>query len=257
MITDDGNGSTATAADAVLRALARRATGLSGADIERLVREARQSARRDRRDVTWSDLDGRLSVSKPPRSKDLRWRMALHEAGHAVARIVLRLGRITLISIDGPDGGMVVSETDRTAETEGWLSSVLIAKLAGRAAEEVLLGSCMAGSGGGPESDLASATALALQMEVAYGFGKEMPLLYRNADECTSLLTYRPEIARRVNARLEDAYGRAHKLVARHRDATRALAGALIVHDTLEGAALTAVLEELKPQIAPLEEDDQ
>ncbi len=231
------------ATEAVLRALARRATGLSGADIERLVREARQSARRERRGVTWSDLDGRLSVSKPPRPEALRWRMALHEAGHAVARIVLKLGTITLITIDGPDGGFVEStEPQHVEETEALLSAVLIAKLAGRAAEEVLLGSCIAGSGVGPESDLATATLLALKMEVSLGFGADQPLLYRNAEEHAGMLIYRPEIARRVHSRLEKAYADAKRLIRTHREAVEALANTLIVRDTVEGNDLEAVL---------------
>ena len=46
MMTTIENPSAATAADAILRTLAGRAMGMSGADVERLVREARQSARR-------------------------------------------------------------------------------------------------------------------------------------------------------------------------------------------------------------------
>lgn len=51
--------------DAVLRQLARRALGYTGADIERLVREARQKARREQRSLSFSDLDGLLSASRP------------------------------------------------------------------------------------------------------------------------------------------------------------------------------------------------
>lgn len=257
MIMTDRNGAVATAGDAVLRALARRATGLSGADIERLVREARQTARRERRSLTWFDLDRRLSASKPARPEALRWRMAVHESGHAVARVALRLGTITMITIDGPRGGMVRSEEpEPVAETESWLSSVLIAKLSGRAAEEVLLGSCIAGSGGSPESDLAAATALALQMEVSLGFGAQLPLLYRNADEHASLLIYRSEVARQVHARLEDAYGRGRRLMSQHCDAVRALACALMVHDTLEGPRLIAILGEVRTRINSAPSDE-
>lgn len=253
MTASNANGASVTDIDAVLRVLARRATGLSGADIERLIREARQMARRERRGLTWSDLDGRLSASKPTKPESLRWRMALHEAGHVVARLVLQLGTITMITINGPSGGMVMSEEpEPVAETESWLSSVLMAKLSGRAAEEVLLGSCIAGSGGGPESDLAAATALALQMEVSFGFGAELPLLYRNVDEHASLLIYRSEIAHRVHERLEDAYGQGRRLISQHCDAVRALADALMVHDTLEGPKLVAILSELRTRMNPV-----
>jgi len=235
------------AVETALRTLARRATGLRGADIERVVREARQAARRERRGVTWSDLDGRLSASKPPRPEVLRWRMALHEAGHAVARLVLKLGTITLISIDVPGGGgMVLSEQpELVTETEGWLSSLLIARLAGRAAEEVVLGSCVAGSGGSPESDLASATRLALQMDVAFGFGTEMPLLYRDPEQHASALIYRPDVAKRVNDRLEKAYADAKEMIRSHHAPLHHLACELLRHETIEGTHLEVVLASL------------
>ena len=226
------------ATETALRVLARRAAGLSGADIERLVREARQSARRERRGLTWSDLERRVSGSKPVRSETLRWRMAVHEAGHVVARLALKLGTIMLVTIDGPEGGRVESEEPLVEETEDWLSSLIVAKLSGRAAEEVFLGSCIAGSGVGPGSDLAMATTLALKMEVSLGFGADQPLLYRDAEENASLLIYRPEIARRVNARLEQAYTDAQELIRNHRSAVEGLARRISILGTLEGADL-------------------
>lgn len=231
------------ATSTVLRLLGRKATGLSGADIERLIREARQQARRARRSLAYSDLERLLSASKPMKPEGLRWRMALHEAGHAVARLALRLGTITLITIDGPNGGMVQSEASSfNAETEEWLDSVLVAKLAGRAAEEHFLNSWVAGSGGTPDSDLGSATVLALKMEVAFGFGSEMPLLYRDAEQHSSLLI-RPDVARRVNERLERAYSRAKGLIQSHEAAVEALARKIIATDTLEGTQLSSALE--------------
>lgn len=257
MVTADGNRSAPIDADIVLRNLARQATSMSGADIERLVREARQAARRERRSLAWKDLDQRLSASRPQRPEALRWRMAVHESGHAIARTVLGLGVITLITIDAVDGGRVESEEPLPVEqTATWLTSLLVAKLAGRAAEEVFFGSCIAGSGSGPGSDLATATALALQMEVSLGYGAEMPLLYRDPAQHTSLLIYRADVTRNVNARLEDAFGRAYKLVARHSGAIRDLADALLVHNTLEGIELDTVLEDLKARIASVGEQE-
>ena len=75
----------ASDADAVLRRMARRALGYSGADIERLVREARQKARREQRALTYADLDQLLSASRPTISPQKRRRIAVHEAGHVLA----------------------------------------------------------------------------------------------------------------------------------------------------------------------------
>jgi ATP-dependent Zn protease len=247
VISAEAAGSPDELADGVLRVLARKATGLSGADVERLVREARQTARRERRPLSFADIESRLAASRPDKPESLRRRVALHEAGHAIARMSLGLGGIDLITIDGPGGnGMVLTdELPLREETEALLEAMLVAKLAGRAAEEELLGSCVAGSGGSSASDLGSATALALKMEVAFGFGREAPLLYRDADQHAPLLLSRPDVAIRVNARLERAYAEARKLILSHQAAVEALAVLLLQIETIEGPELTHILEQL------------
>jgi len=64
-----------------LKTLARKAQGLTGADIERWVREARQKARREGRKLAYGDLESLLAGAKPARSTALRMRIAVHEAG--------------------------------------------------------------------------------------------------------------------------------------------------------------------------------
>jgi len=246
MPATDRNHDGETAA-AVLRSLALKARGLSGADIERLVREARQKARRQNRALAFADLFDLLASARPERSDALRWRMAVHEAGHAVARLFFNLGTVDTISIDGPNGGYIESRTPgEREETQEFFRALIAITLAGRAAEQELLGSAAGGSGGNQESDLAKATGLALAMETALGFAKEAPLLYRPAEDRSSLLAYNPLIAECVDARLEEAYGEARSLVSRNRDAIHCLAAALIEHDTLEGAELAAVIEKAR-----------
>src|SRR5690606_18348984 len=47
----------------LLRPLARKAVGMSGADVERIVREARGRARRERRQMAWDDLAALLDAA--------------------------------------------------------------------------------------------------------------------------------------------------------------------------------------------------
>jgi cell division protease FtsH len=124
--------------------------------------------------------------------------MAIHEAGHAVARLVLDLGRVTAISVDGAAGGYTESETPTMeAETEQFFAALLVIRLAGRAAEEEMLGSVTAGAGGSPDSDLAQATHLAMAMETELGFAETAPLLYRPVEDRSSLLAFNPALAER------------------------------------------------------------
>jgi cell division protease FtsH len=252
MVVTEQHRQAGAAGDAVLRALALKARGMSGADIERLVREARQKARRAHRQLVFSDVFDLLAAARPQRSQALRWCMAVHEAGHAVARLVLDLGHITSIGIDGPAGGYTQGKTATTeTETEAVFDGLLAVSLAGRAAEEEFLGCVSAGAGGSPDSDMGKATTLALAMETELGFAETWPLLYRHADNQTTMLAYNPLLAEHVNARLEAAYDRARDLIRRNEDAVRFLADALMQHDTLEGQTLVTILRDLRKRLVP------
>lgn len=238
------------AASNVLRRLALKARGLSGADVERLIREARQKARRETRPLIFADIHDILVSARPERPQSLRRRMAVHEAGHAVARLVLGLGRVTAISIDGPAGGYTEAELPiMEAETAQFFTALLVIRLAGRAAEEEFLGSVTAGAGGSPDSDLSQATQLAMAMETELGFAETAPLLYRPVEDRSSLLAYNPILAERVSSRLDEGYDQARGLIRRNSDAIQILAAALIAHDTLEGLHLIAVLREVRKRM--------
>ncbi|MBN9236349.1 MULTISPECIES: hypothetical protein [Phyllobacteriaceae] len=230
---------------AVLHTLARQASGLTGADVERIVREARQNARRERRRLSFGDLQARLAATKPVRPESLRRRMAIHEAGHVVAHMALGTARIDTVTIDGPHGGHVEGETySLVAQTEAGINAQIVTKLAGRAAEEELLGSVSAGAGGSPRSDLSLATDLALAMETTLGFSKQMPLLHRQTKAKFAQLVDGTELAIRVNDRLEYAYRQARELIRCHRPSVQMIADALLTVGTLDGDELAALMSD-------------
>jgi SpoVK/Ycf46/Vps4 family AAA+-type ATPase len=68
----------------MLKPLALAAAGKTGADIERHIREARQKARREKRPLTYTDIHEALSVGQTAMPPELIWRIAVHEAGHAL-----------------------------------------------------------------------------------------------------------------------------------------------------------------------------
>lgn len=166
----------------VIRSLALKAVGLTGADIERLIREARQTARRQKRSLVYDDIKARLGAGKPERSDAFRWRRAVHEAGHAVARHHLGLGTVELVTINGASGQSYVDgNIDIDSEDmEDALTARIVSMLAGRAAEETLLGKPGLGSGGSEQSDLAKATGIALALETIFGTSTKHPLLHVN-----------------------------------------------------------------------------
>lgn len=185
----------------------------------------------------------------PKRTPQLIFRLAVHEASHAVVRLYLGLGTITKISIDAPQGGYVMWKTSELQEqTEEFFTAVLASTWAGRAGEEVIIETV--GASGGPDgrdSDQAVATQLAFDMETCMGFGQKWPLLYRATSDPQFLLAIDPELSERVHARLERAYQAALKMVQKQRGAIEHLAKILLLAGTLEGAELQrAVTSTLK-----------
>lgn len=187
----------------------------------------------------------------PSRSPQLLCRMAVHEAGHAVARLCLGLGTLEMITIEAAEGGAITWRFDMLDDqTEDLLASVLVATLAGRAAEEEFIGSVAASSGGGPDfSDLAQATDLAFRMEATLGFGQKRPLLYRATSEPALLLALDADLKESVDARLETAHATARQLMSRHGNAVEFLAAHLITHGTLEGPGLDHLVAQLREAI--------
>ena len=186
-----------------LQSLALLATGRTGADIERLVREVRQKARRDKRGLTWADIERALGAQCMPMSSDFRWRVSVHEAGHAMAWTLLEIGEVESVTLAfGEVGQVTVNRYVHLAQTEDWLTRMMAAMLAGRVAEQLVIGEVLAGSGGGENSDLAKATSVALDAETRLGFAAQQPLLYRASARGFDLLTQDRNLAGRVNARL-------------------------------------------------------
>jgi ATP-dependent Zn protease len=112
-----------------------------------------------------------------------------------------------------------------------------------RAAEQVVVGSVSAGSGGADDSDLARATKLALALERSLGFGSIQPLLYREDRNPTAVLDGNPDLAARIHARLEKALARAKEILNDNRDRFDVLTKALFDAQALDGTAVKQILK--------------
>lgn len=226
-----------------LRSLALLAVGRTGADIERLVRETRQAARRERRSMTWADLEQALRGGQRQMSDDLRWRASIHEAGHAVAWSLLGVGEVVSVTIGMQEFGQVVSRIyDHVPQTETWLTRQMACMLAGRVAELLVVGDACCGAGGEDDSDLAKATEFALAAETRLGFAAHQPLVYRPTRGSFDILSLDRELAERVHARLLSAETIARELIEERRPQLIELAERLFVHGVMEGAEVRQVL---------------
>jgi ATP-dependent Zn protease len=229
-----------------LAGAALMAAGSSGADCERIVRGTRRRARLAQRPIIMDDLlleIGGGDVSTP----DDEMRAAVHEAGHALLACELHPGSLRAIMLRNGqhDGGVTV-----TSVGGGYLSALdvhgrLMFTLAGRAAEEAILGEPSSGSGGGDASDLAVASRFALAAAASMGFDEKIGLLWLGVPTSANvpqMLTDNPRLAAQVQAALDVAYQDALVRVRRRRRAVEALASALVVRRALDGAEVTEIL---------------
>jgi len=227
-----------------LRPLALKAQGMTGADIEWIGRQARQQARRKKRRLTWTDIEKGIAGNRRSILPEERWRMAVHEAGHAVIRHVLQVGHPLTLSIEEQVGLGLATERRKLIPLEKDCEDNLAVMLAGRAAEELVLGDVSVGSSMRPGSDLANATDLALAMETTYGFSRKRPLLFCDGVTRGELLHENHPVTNRVNERLQKAYDVARHGLVRYGAAHRVLAGTLLEHGVLEGETVTAILND-------------
>lgn len=228
-----------------LKPLALLAAGLTGADVERLVRELRAHCRRQGVPITWHALEEALLMGRNVPSATVAPRVAVHESGHALAYELLGVGKVHHVRIGGSRGGETLAALSvDTIQTEEGLMKWIACILAGRAAELLVFGSTLAGSGGSDESDLAKATQLAVDLETSCGTATHMPLIYRPPANPAEAILYNPLLAERVNARLETAEAMAVKLLEEHRAALEELARLLVERQVIDGDDVRAVLAE-------------
>lgn len=228
----------------VLERLATRAMGLTGADIERIVRQVRLKARREKRPIRYEDIEEGIRLDRPIVPYDLRWRFAVHEAGHAVVHHALDLGPVHGLNIDTGAGGYnLLGFHQSGSNTAEWYGNLLAMLLAGRAAEVLVLKRASGGAGGSDDSDLARATRIALDMERTLGLGEEYPLLYRADRNPADVLDGNPQLAARVHDRLQAALDAAMTILQERRRVFETLISELFNSQVLDGNQVLLILD--------------
>ncbi len=222
------------------------AIGMSGAEIARSVRSARAAARAAGRSLCLDDLAGAIAETNPPLAPALRYRVALHEAGHAVVAHATGRGKPRRLALHATGGwadlGVKATRTNR-ADIEADLTALL----AGRAAEQLVLGSPSGGAGGPADSDLARATTLAAGIEISLGLGKET--LWRAApQDALAQLNRDPALRHRVQAHLDRAEAKALRILRGRQDRLEHIADALTERSFLSGTELDALLQGAGPE---------
>lgn len=214
----------------------KQTMGWNGADLAKLARDSRRVSRRQGRDrVDIADIDAAMPARRVY-SDDDRFRIAIHEVGHALVGVLLQPGNLESLRIDTSgaidDKWLELGRTDFKSvfplmPVEEDFHTRITILLGGMVAEQIVLGGHSTSVGGNAVADLAQATRLAMMMEMLFGFGDH--LVAAADSERTMQRLYRADTVanRAVKERLEDCRRRAVKLLEPKRDAMRSIAQTL------------------------------
>lgn len=242
-------------ADDELKERVRHATaGFSGADLDKVCRDARRSARTARRAVTAADLLENLPKLTPVVG-EMRHLIAVHEAGHVTVGTCLDYGTFAGAYIPNwlrtdaavQAGGAAAFYPDREIlRTAQDFKNEVASILAGAAAEELILGVISEGSGGGPGSDLDKATDLATIYEAMQGFGGRLRFSSMSGKrDVEELRRSDRDLAERVETLLREQYERAKTAIAENRRLFDAIVAELESTGSLAPTRLLEIQDEM------------
>ncbi|MBO9429539.1 AAA family ATPase [Sulfitobacter sp. R18_1] len=185
-----------------LAPLADQLLGGSGAQVVGIVREARGLARSEGVELQEKHLGEAASKFAPPHDQDVLWRMAVHETGHIVVAHHLGLPPARKAMLTNTGGSVEFPESPFECQTT--FRNRIATLMAGRAAEQVILGTVSNGAGLGPSSDLAEATRLAGRALFEWGLGTQLAHIPID-------ITQRYGTAQAANSDVEDCLGSAEE----------------------------------------------
>ncbi|MBB3394210.1 AAA family ATPase [Rhizobium sp. BK060] len=223
--------------------------GQSGADIERLVRDARRVARRQSQNLNSEHILRNLRpLTKLPEAY-LR-SLAIHEAGHAVVSSEVGHAPISCIKISRHKVDDEIRELGYVEyqppapqrRTRQFFENAIATFLGGIAAELEVYGSFTDGAGGADGADLNRATDLATALEGSLGMGHTLVAGRFEQSEATNLRLYLPELRREVHDILETQLARARAIIRAQRPALDAVADRLLEAGELAGEEVREII---------------
>lgn len=255
-----------TSKDLKLDSLAKKTAGMSGADLANVANEAAiLAARADRKQIVNQDLDDafeKVAIGPERKSSVMteyeKKLTAYHEGGHALVGHVLEhadpIHKVTIVS-RGNAGGVTWSlpTEDRNYQSYAEFHDRLAQALGGRIAEEIVYGPEHVTTGA--SSDIRTATSIARDMVVKYGFSESLPNQFLATDEGAFLLdrdfastkNYSEETAKKIDHEvgkiLEEAAKRSRAVLKHNRKLLDALAEALLKEETLDETRVNDILK--------------
>ena len=245
-----------------LKRVADATPGASGADLANILNEAALTAVRDNRSsVTQADLDHatefvlagseKKSMVISPEEKRI---ISYHEIGHAL--VALKQGgapvrKITIIPRTNGALGftMQAEEQEHVLQTREDLKNRLEVLVAGRAAEELMFGTCTSGAA----NDIERATAIARNMVTRFGMSDEIGMVamdtvvnqYLDAElRSNASQEAAAKIEHEIKKLIENAYENATRVLKENATTLNHLAEYLLMHENITGEEMVQLVEE-------------
>ena len=263
--------------DVDLARLAKVTPGFTGADLANLMNEAALlAARRHEEKIGPAEIEEAMErvMAGPERKSRVitegeRRVIAYHESGHALVGHVLAhsdpIHKISIVSRGQALGyTMQIPEEDHFLETRDGMLDQIAVLLAGRTAEELFCDDVTTGA----SNDLERATKLARTMVTRYGmsdelgaqvFGEAQHEVFLGRDYANHQ-DYSAETAKRIDDEIErimrTGHARAREALDARRDQMDTMARVLLERETVEGAAVDALLDDRWDEYVATEKND-
>ncbi|WP_176722003.1 AAA family ATPase [Bradyrhizobium sp. LMTR 3] len=213
--------------------LALLCVGKSGADIAKMVRKARRIARARKMPLSDEHLELAITEELLKLSPAQRRVIAVHEAGHAAIAYRQKPDSEIVVSLASAAAARSIDH-DGALKSREEIEAEMIVLLAGRAAEEVLLGQVTGGAGGTENSDLARASRMALEGIARRGMSAQGHLFWYAPNGAPGLVETTCGVE--ADAWLGEAYQAAVAQVRHHAVFVAMIAYALIERGALQGS---------------------
>ncbi|MBQ0157176.1 MAG: ATP-dependent zinc metalloprotease FtsH [Bacteroidales bacterium] len=227
--------------------LAQQTAGFSGADIANVCNEAALiAARRDKKQVEKEDflsavdrIVAGLEKKSKIFTKEEKWGIAVHEAGHATIHWLLKycepLVKVTIVPRGMALGAAWYLPDERQLVTKENFLDKMCSLLGGRAAEELNLGSI----GTGALNDLERSTKQAYAMVVYYGMSDKLKNIcyYDSQSDYSFTKPYSEETAKLIDDEVKELinsqYERAKQILRENAESHRKLAKLLFEREVI------------------------
>lgn len=228
-----------------IKTIAKKTTGLSGAQLANIANEAAIIAvRKNKTIISISEFDAAiervlagLEVKNPTVLRKEKETVAIHESGHALVAKILETDIVQKISIvpRGQALGYVLKfpDEERYLLTKSELENKITCLLAGRAAEELIFKEITTGA----KDDLNKATDIAREMVCSYGMSS---LGTMALDE--SFMRYNSDIIRiEIKKIIDEKYTEALRIIEENKYLLHYIANTLLEKETINNEELDSI----------------